>query len=333
MKRLITLFLSLMIVVSSTANQTKKEKKVIEMDVQSKKFLDQINAQQNPPLITQSIENLRKSPTFKGYQTNIPIQQVENITIPGPHGEILLRIYIPIGDRQFPVVVFYHGGGWVAGDLNYSDALCREICNRASVVVVSVDYRLSPEYKFPIPLDDCYAATVWTAHNIQKYNGDSQRLAICGASSGGNLAAAVALIAREKKEPEIKQQLLIYPVLDTNFETHSYEQFGEGYRLTKKNMQWFWQQYLRSQDDEQNMYVAPLKAPNVNNIPPTLIITAYFDPLRDDGELYAKRLQDADVPVIYKTYNSIHPFIQFADQLDIGKKGINDIAEYLRNNL
>lgn len=303
----------------------------MKMDLQTKKFLDDFNALQLPPFEQQSIEAIRNSPGFFGYKSDAPIAEVKNITINGSLGKILLRIYIPHGSGPFPVFVTFHGGAWIAGNLENHDALCREICNQSCCVVVSVDYRLAPEHKFPEPLQDCYDATVWAAGDeIKKYKGDPTKIAVGGDSAGGNLAAAVALMARDKGKPTIKAQALIYPVLDHNFETKSYNQFAENYFLTKSSMKWFWNQYLRSAADATNAYAAPLQAKDFKQLPATFIVVGSFDPLHDEGVAFGEKLKAAQVPVEVKEYATIHAFVSFADKLDVGKQATTDVVEFLK---
>ena len=231
----------------------------------------------------------------------------------------------------FPVFVTFHGGGWVTGSLNNHDGICRELCAQANYLVVSVDYRLAPENKFPTPLNDCYQATLWVENNIQSYNRDPQKIVVGGDSEGGNLAAAVALNAREENKPSIKAEVLIYPALDNNFETESYIKYANGFFQTKSSCKWFWSQYLKDKNDANNSNAAPLKAKSSDNLPPTLIIIAELDVLKDEALNYGKKLEEAGVKVKILKYPSIHGFVSFADRLDIGKKATEDIAEYLQN--
>lgn len=226
---------------------------------------------------------------------NLKVGKIEDRRIPGPGGEILLRIYRPEGTGPFPIVMNYHGGGWVIGDVDTADGQCREVCRRANMVVVSVDYRLAPEHRFPAAADDCYAATVWTAAHAGEFGGDATRIAVAGDSAGGNLAAVVALMSRDRNGPAIKFQLLVYPVTNGRFDTPSYTENGEGYMLTKASMIWFWDHYADAQQ-RMNPYASPLQAASLANLPPAYVMTAEFDPLRDEGEDYAARLIKSGVP-------------------------------------
>jgi acetyl esterase len=199
----------------------------------------------------------------------------------------------------------------VIGTHDTTDAICRALANRAGCVVVSVDYRLSPEHKFPAPLDDCYAALQWVADNASSIGVDGSRLAVGGDSAGGNLSAVVALKARDQGGPPLRYQMLIYPVTDHDYGTGSYQENGDGYLLTKDMMVWFWDHYLRSPEDGANPLASPLRADDLSGLPPAMVVTGEFDPLRDEGEAYAQRLRQAGVPVNHKRYEGqIHAFFQ-----------------------
>jgi acetyl esterase len=229
-----------------------------------------------------------------------------------------------------PIVVFYHGGGWVIFDLDYQDTACRYIANHTPAVVVSVDYRLAPEHKFPAPLDDCYAALEWVKANAGSIGGDASKLAVAGDSAGGNLAAAVAIKARDAGL-QLSHQLLVYPVTDFNFETGSYSENAEGYLLTRDAMKWFWNHYLNTPGDGRNPLASPLQVANAAGLAPATIITAGFDPLRDEGKAYADRLRAAGVPVRYHNYEGmIHGFYGLAHALDEGKRAHEESVEVLQ---
>lgn len=234
------------------------------------------------------------------------IKNIEDRRIPGPEGSIPIRIYTPEGEVPFPVLIFFHGGGWVLCNLDTHDSICRSLANLAGCIVVSVDYRLAPEHKYPAAVEDCYAATCWVAENAAAIGGDPMRIAVGGDSAGGNLTAVVTLKARDEDGPSIIFQLLVYPVTDYYLPgTASYIENQEGYLLTRKDMIWYFDHYLSSQDEAQDPHVSPLKAPDLSNLPPAMVITAEFDLLRDEGEAYALRLQEAGVPVILKRYNGL----------------------------
>ena len=263
----------------------------------------------NPEIQTLSVEDARQQVLFSvaalGGEKE-PIKSVEDRLIPGPDGTIPIRIYTPEGEGLLPVVVYFHGGGWVLCNLDTHDPICRALANLAGCIVVSVDYRLAPEHKYPAAVEDCYAATCWVAENATAIGGDATRLAVGGDSAGGNLTAVVSLIARDEDGPPIIFQLLIYPVTDYYLPgTASYIENQEGYLLTRRDMIWYFGHYLSNQDEAQDPHVSPLKAPDLSNLPPAMVITAEFDLLRDEGEAYAQRLQEAGVPVIHKRYNGL----------------------------
>lgn len=260
-----------------------------------------------------------------------PVGRVEDRRIPGPAGEIPVRVYAPQGRGPFPLVAFFHGGGFVLCSLETHDELCRAICRDAGAVVVSVDYRLAPEAKYPAAADDCYAATAWCAAHAAELGADPARLAVAGDSAGGNLAAVTALRARDLGGPPIRHQVLIYPVTDCACDTPSYRENAQGYGLTAEAMRWFWSHYLASAAQGREPYACPARAPDAKGLPPATVITAEFDPLRDEGEDYAAQLRAAGVPVVLKRYDGmIHGFVSMADMLDDARAAQQLIAEQLR---
>jgi len=234
---------------------------------------------------------------------------VRDYAIAGPAGGIPVRIYEPEGSGPFPVLVFFHGGGWVLGGLDTHDPTCRALTNASDCVVVSVDYRRAPEHPFPAPVEDCYAALRWVSENTDVVHGDADRIAVGGDSAGGNLAAAVAQLARDRDGPAIAYQALLYPVADHAFDTDSYAENAEGYFLTKADMEWFWDHYLPNDIAGRNPYASPLRARDLTGLPPATVVTCGFDPLRDEGVAYADRLADAGVEVTHRHYDEmIHGF-------------------------
>jgi acetyl esterase len=251
----------------------------------------------------------------------------EDRAIPGPAGDLPVRVYTPAGDGPKPVIVYFHGGGWVIGDLDVCDNPVRRIANRTGAVVVSVDYRLAPEHVYPAAFDDSFAATAWVAEHAAELGGDPERIATCGDSAGANLAAAVAIAARDRQGPRLAAQLLIYPVTDFNFTTGSYEQNGEGYLLTKGSMQWFWAHYLGAQELGKDAFACPARADNLVGLPPAFVATAEFDPLRDEGEAYAANLRTASVDVTAKRYDGmLHGFAWTLGATPSGAVMIDDLA-------
>jgi acetyl esterase len=252
-------------------------------------------------------------------------------------GQIPVRTYRPAGvaaDVRLPVLVFFHGGGWVIGDLETHDVLCRQITAAAEIEVVAVDYRLAPEHKFPAAADDAWAATRWVVENAGRLGVDPTRIAVGGDSAGGNLAAVVALMARDAGGPSIKYQVLLYPVTDVGTETGSYRDFADGYMLTRDAMKWFFDHYLTSPDDAKDWRVSPLRARSLAGVAPALIVTAGFDPLRDEGEAYARALRTAGVSVDYICYGGmVHGFAPMGRLIDTGNRAVAHIAASLREAL
>jgi acetyl esterase len=302
------------------------------IDPQVKLILEQMEAKGAPPWHTLTPAEARQ-PIDRRPLTGEPeeVGKVENRTIPGPAGEMPVRIYTPDGQGPFPALVYYHGGGWVIGDLDAVEIICRLLANRANSVVVSVDYRLAPEHKFPAAVEDAYAAVKWLEENGSSILVDSARVAVGGDSAGATLAAVVALMAKDRGEPSLVYQMLIYPVTHHAYDTESYRENAEGYYLTKDSMVWFWNHYLRDEEDGRNPYASPLRADNLSGLPPALVITAEFDPLRDEGEAYAKRLKTAGVPVEVTRYNGmIHGFFCMPGVLEQAKKAIEQAANALK---
>ena len=259
------------------------------------------------------------------------IARIENRSMPGPAGELPVRVYTPDGLAPFPVLMWFHGGGWVAGNLDTHDAGCRQLADEAGCVVVSVDYRLAPEHKFPAAADDCYAATLWVCGNAASISADPARLAVGGDSAGGNLAAAVCLMARDRGGPPLVFQVLVYPITDYSYDTESYRANAQGYLLTKERMEFYWNAYLCSPADGSHPYASPLRAPDLRGLPPALVITAEFDPLRDEGEAYAARLTEASVAARVSRWDSmIHAFFSMGAVIEETRLVRSEAAGALR---
>lgn len=303
------------------------------LDPQARAVLDQMAALGLPPLGTLSPEETRRNMELRqaALPPGEPVASVEDRTIPGPANAIPIRIYRPASDAPLPVLVYFHGGGWVIGSINTHDSICRTLANAAACIVVSVDYRLAPEHKFPAAVEDAYAATVWCATHAATFGGDPRRVAVGGDSAGGNLAAVVALLARDQGAPSLVYQILIYPVTDYRFDTPSYRENAEGYLLTRDGMRWFWGHYLSDAAQGAHPHASPLRAQNLAGLPPALVITAEFDPLRDEGEAYAARLQEAGVPVVCSRYDGmIHGFFGMTLMLDKARQAVGEVASTLR---
>ncbi len=244
----------------------------------------------------------------------ISVAAVEDRVIEGRHGPFPVRIYSPEGAGPFPVLVYYHGGGFAAGSIQSHENITRHLARDTGAVVVSVGYHLAPEHPFPAAVDDAYTAAQWAAANADSFNGDAARFVVGGDSAGGNLAAAVCLKARDEGGPQIGLQLLLYAAtILTNVETESWRQF-DGYILSGKMGQQIRAWYLPDERDAASPYASPLNAPDCAGLPPAYIMTAEFDPLLDDGVLYASRLRQAGVPVTYRMYEGmLHGFLSFED--------------------
>lgn len=285
------------------------------LDPQVKGVLDAMEALGAPPLHTLPVVDARKS--MEGFLElagpSEAVAHVDNRNVPGPLGDIPVRIYTPEGEGPFPILVYYHGGGWVIGDLEIYDPTCRRITNGARCIVVSVDYRLAPENKFPAAAEDCYAATAWVAENAASLNGDPTRVAVGGDSAGGNLTAVVSLMARDRGGPHIIYQWAMYPVTEHfSVGRPSYEENADGYLLTRDAMIWFWNHYAEHETDYKHTYASPMLASDLHGLPPALVVTAEYDPLRDEGEAYAARLKEEGVPVTARRFDGlIHGFIMF----------------------
>ena len=301
------------------------------LDPQAQEVLDQMDALGLPPNHTVSPQQARDNMLSRPRAPGPEVAKVEERTIPGPGNDVPVRIYTPNGQGPFPVLAWYHGGGWVVGNLETADGTARHLAVQTGCVVVSVDYRLAPEAKFPAASDDCFAATQWIAQNASSINVDPSRIAVGGDSAGGNLAAAVSLMAKDRGGPSIVFQVLIYPVTAREFGTGSYRENADGYMLTTDGMKWYWDQYLSSDADASNPYAAPLAAKDLSALPPALVITAEFDPLRDEGEDYAQRLKSAGVDAKCTRYDGmIHGFFGMSAVMDKGKQAISEAAGALK---
>ena len=316
-----------------TEKEAKQKNRESNLDPQAKFVLDQLKRLGVPPMETLSPEEARNWISNIGLLAGSPekVGKIINRTIDGPAGEIPIRMYIPDGEGPFPAFIYCHGGGWVIGNLDIVDVPCRRIANQAHCIVISVDYRLAPEHKFPAAIEDAYAAVEWTANNAQSLQIDPNRIAVGGDSAGGNLAAAAALMARDKNGPSIVQQVLLYPVTHYAFDTKSYAENADGYFLTKAAMKWFWNHYLHSEQDGKHPYASPLLAEDLTGLPPALVITAGFDPLRDEGKAYADRLKSAGIPVETMHYESmIHGFCWMPGAIEQGKNALDKTAASLK---
>ncbi len=260
----------------------------------------------------------------------VEVAAVRDLSAPGPNGEIPVRVYTPPGSGPFPLLVWFHGGGWALGSLEQSDATARALCAGAGCVTASVDYRLAPEHPFPEPLEDCYAALCWAVAHADELHADASRTALGGDSAGGNLAAASALLARELDGPDLCLQLLVYPVTDFDNTTRSMVDNAEGYLLTAEAMSWFYDQYANPAQ-RSDWRAAPLRSDDLSRLPAALVITAEFDPLRDEGEAYGRRLADASVPAVVSRYDGmIHGFFAMTAHVDRARDAEAEAVAALR---
>jgi len=260
------------------------------------------------------------------------VGEVTEATVPGPTGEIPVRAYLPEGEPPFPTVAYFHGGGWVVGDLDTHDRTCRTLTDAAGCLVVSVDYRLAPENPFPAAVEDVYAATEWLGEHAGEFGGDPGRLAVAGDSAGANLAAVVSLMARDLGGPDVDHQVLVYPVVDDDVYESSREN-REGFGLDGQVGRWFDGCYITSEVHRANPYLYPMKACDHSGLPPATVLTAEFDPLRDEGIAYAERLAEAGVRVTQRNYEGmIHGFFSMLQEpfdLDAAHDAMDVVADDL----
>jgi acetyl esterase len=304
------------------------------LDPQAQAFLDQIAAMGGQPLSSMGVEGARQAMEMLSQMrvAAVPVASAVDRRIAGPAGDIPLRVYTPHGTAPFPLLVYFHGGGWVLGSLDTHDGICRSLAAGAGCVVVSVDYRLAPEHRYPAAAEDCYAAAQWCAAHAAELGADAARLAVGGDSAGGNLSAVVAQMARDRGGPRIIFQLLIYPATDAACDAASHRQNGEGYLLTAADMDWFWGHYLGDVAARRGEpYASPLRATNLAGLPPALIITAEFDPLRDEGEAYGEALERAGVAAKVSRYDGmIHGFFGMGMMIDQANTAVQEAAGTLR---
>ena len=323
------------------------------LDKQVEKLLADMSAAGGPALHEMPVAVAREAiaaiSDALGYK-DTHIFATEDREVPGPAGPIPVRIYWPhevSSDQTIPILLFYHGGGFAIGDIETHDSVTRYLCEKAQVIVISVDYRRAPENPFPAGVEDCYAALDWVSRNAEDLGGDAARIAVAGDSAGGNLAAAVSLMTkekktkekktREKKAPEIKLQLLIYPCVDMLLEVNypSYADFGGGaYFLGLADMKWIRGMYFDKDEDAQDMRASPMLCADLSNLPPALVITAGYDPLCDQGKHYADRLREAGVMTEFQCFSgAIHGFLNFSGVLDVGVAGMDRLVKAMNDHL
>ena len=263
------------------------------------------------------------------------LPRIEDIRIPGPAGEIPARLYAPsAATTPQPAVVYFHGGGWVQGDLETHHGLCARLAKHAGAVVVAVDYRLAPEHKFPAAVEDCLAAYRWLRAKGRDVGADTSRVAVAGDSAGGNLSAVVSQLAASGGVPVPTCQVLIYPAVDFSLDTGSHKDLVDGHVIPRDRILWYMEQYLRNEADKADLRASPLRAASLKSQPPAMIVTAGFDPLRDEGRAYGDRLREAGVDVVYREYpGQIHAFVSLTKAIPQGMACTLEIAEFLRRRL
>lgn len=259
------------------------------------------------------------------------VAKVEDKVVDGRHGSINIRLFSPTNEGPLPVIVYFHRGGWVYGSIEESEMICRRLANETGAIVAAVEYRLSPEHKFPIPLEDCYDAAQWIATNAPSFLGDSNKVFVCGESAGGNLAAAVALMIRETKKFTVAGQLLMYPILTSDLKQEHYDSSPDKSLLSYGNMQFFWNMYLSSPEEGHSPLASPLKSGDFADLPPCFIVTAQHDALKHEGACYAEALQNSGVAVESKCYvGVIHGFLDLPLADSVKQEAVLDIAAWIK---
>ena len=299
---------------------------------EAESLLEAFARERTPPVDALSPTAVRAASRERFVRTDVPDPggRVRDVEIAGPESHLRLRIYEPDGGGPHPVLVYFHGGGWVRGDLDTHDELCRDLTRRTGCLTLSVDYRRAPEHTFPAAAVDAHGAVEWAAEHAASLGGDPDRLAVAGDSAGGNLAAVAALVARDRGEPRPVHQLLLYPATAHAFDTDSYREHADDPVLSRAAMEWYWGQYLERELDGRHPYASPLEARDLSGVAPATVITAGVDPLRDDGRAYADRLADADVPVSYSNYDDVfHAFVSFPE-LERAREARTEAADALR---
>jgi acetyl esterase len=307
----------------------------VPLDPQARTLLDQLEASGSPPIHEQSAAEARASFALLAAVAGPPDAPVptEDRSVPGPAGGIPVRVYRPPVDHALPLVVYFHGGGFVIGDITTHDTVCHRLAALVPAVVVSVDYRLAPEHRFPAAVDDCEAVTRWACSKAAELGGDPERVAVAGDSAGGNLATVVARRARDAGDLVLAFQLLVYPCTDLTRSSPSHVENGEGYLLDRDVIDWFMAQYI-DEADLRHPDASPLLVDDLAGLPPAFVLTAEYDPLRDEGEAYADRLREAGVEVAATRYDGmIHGFYGLDSIFDAAKQATAETTAALRVHL
>jgi acetyl esterase len=305
----------------------------VPFDPQVRAYLDRRAEADTAPLYTLTVEQARAADLRSVQQSAAepePVHEVTERDIPGPGGALRIRIYRPSGADALPALVYLFGGGWVLGTIDTSDGICRALTNLAGCVTVSVGYRPAPEHRFPAAVHDCHAAVRWVAEHADELGIDGSRIAVGGDSAGGNLSAAVTLLARDGG-PALVHQLLVYPNTDYRSDTPSAREITDPLLFNRHSVDWYWRAYLASPDDGDHPLASPLRADDLGGLPPATVITAEYDPLRDQGEQYAQRLAEAGVPVRQVRFDGmIHGFFAMTGVLDAAGDALRLAAGRLR---
>jgi acetyl esterase len=302
------------------------------LDPDAKAFLDLLASGGGPQIHDVPVTEARRLMEAMGalQGEGEAVREIADRAIPGPAGDIPARIYWPAATDVRPLLVYLHGGGWVLGSPATHDGVCRALTNATGCVVISVDYRLAPEHPFPAAAEDGYAAVRWAADHAASLGADARRLAVAGDSAGGNLAAVVSLMARDRGGPGLRMQILAYPVIDGRREYPSHAENAEGYLLTTDSMRWFWGHYVPHPADRADPYASPIAAPDLGGLPPALVFTAEYDPLRDEGEAYARALEAAGVPTTLRRYDGqIHGFFTMTNTGAASRRALGEVAAAL----
>ena len=296
-------------------------------------FLDQFAAAEGPALEEMQPAEARVAfdPMMELQGPPEDVASIEDRSATGPNGDVPVRIYRASTESPLPVLVFMHGGGWVVGSIAFHDRICRSLTNLLGAAVVSVEYRLAPEHRYPAAAEDSYAALVWVHEHARELGIDPDRIALGGDSAGGNLTAVVSLMARDRGGPPLVYQVMHCPVTDHSFETESYRANAEGYMLSRPGMQWFWDHYVPDVADRDEPYASPLRATDLGGLPPALVQVAQFDPLHDEGVAYAERLRDAGVEVTLTDYSGmIHDLWMFGALFSQARAALEETASHVR---
>ncbi|GAA1610907.1 alpha/beta hydrolase [Catellatospora bangladeshensis] len=291
-------------------------------------------ASRTPQLYTLSVDEARAADLASIQASGGDPEHVAEVTdreIPGPGGPLPIRIYRPVTGTELPVLVYFFGGGWTLGTIDTSDAVCRSLANATGCLVVSAGYRLAPEHRFPAAVHDCHAAVRWVAEHAAELGADPARIAVGGDSAGGNLAAAVTLLARADGDLPLAGQLLVYPNTDYHSHTASMRDGTDPYLFNATSVAWYWANYLTRPEDGLDPLASPLRAETLTGLPPALVITAEYDPLRDQAEEYARRLGREGVPVTLTRYDGmVHGFFCMGGELEAGRRALAQAAQQLR---